>query len=127
MSNPNSGHHAHHRGLQNHSVGSIYPLAVVAYDNGTELRYTIENLADGTVCCARDDSCGKVIPRQWGRVNSALSWLSGDGRQMQGFTTVWVAARPVFDEDGVLQLPPPWARPLTPYQEYQRALELDLG
>lgn len=126
MSNPNSGHHAHHRGLQNHSVGSIYPLAVVAYDNGTQLCYTIENLADGTVCCAREDGCGIVGPRQWDRVILALNWLSASG-PTHGFTTVWVAARPVFDEDGFLQLPPPPAVPLTPYQEYQRALELDLG
>jgi hypothetical protein len=127
MSNPNSGHHAHHRGLQNHSVGSIYPLAVVAYDNGNELRYTIENLTDGTVCCTRDDSGGRgVVPRQWDRAILALSWLS-DSRPTRGFTTVWVAARPVFDQYGFLQLPPPPAVPLTPYQEYQRALEMDVG
>lgn len=126
MSDPNSGHHATHRGLQNHSVGSIYPLAVVAYDNGTQLRYTVENLTNGTVCCARDDGCGNVIPRQWDRVVLAINWLSS-GTETSGFTTVWVEARPVFDEDGFLQLPPPPAVPLTPYQEYQRALELDLG
>ena len=126
MSNPNSGHHAIHRGLQNHSVGSIYPLAVVAYDNGTQLRYTIENLTNGTVCCGCENIGGKIAPRQWDRVVLALNWLSSD-TETSGFTTVWVGARPVFDEDGFLQLPKPPAVPLTPYQEYQRALELDLG
>lgn len=51
------GHHGQHQALQNHSVGDIYPLAVVAYDNGGALHFTLEDLTKGTCAC---DSAGNL-------------------------------------------------------------------
>ena len=44
------GHHPVHTGIQNHSMGDCYPLAVVGYGNNPTL-YVVENLAEGTVLC----------------------------------------------------------------------------
>lgn len=44
-----TGHHAVHAGLQNHSGGGMYPLAVVGYGNGDKLLYVLENLCTGKV------------------------------------------------------------------------------
>jgi hypothetical protein len=106
----------------------IDPLHIVAYDDGTVVRYTIEHRLDGTVCCARDNGTGVVAPRQWDRVTYAYQWLARPDSSW-GFTTVWVEARPVFGDDGWLVLPDQQvpAEPPTPHQEYQRALEMDVG
>ena len=106
----------------------IDPLHIVAYDNGTVVRYTIEHRLDGTVCCARDNRTGEVVPRQWDRVTLAYQWLAR-GDSTRGFTTVWVKARPVFGDGDWLVLPTEQAptEPPTPHQEYQRALEMDVG
>lgn len=45
-----AGHHPVHVGLQSHSVGSGYPLAVVGYGHPT--LYVLENLTLGTVLCS---------------------------------------------------------------------------
>ena len=46
-----TGHHPEHVGLQKHSVGGIYPLAVVGYGNGDLTTYCIEHLTEGKVLC----------------------------------------------------------------------------
>jgi len=104
----------------------IDPLHIVAYDNGTVVRYTIENRLDGTVCCARDNGTGVVVPRQWDRVTLAYQWLAR-GDTTTAFHTEWVKSRPVFGGGGWLTLTPEPTSPPTPHQEYQRALEMDVG
>ena len=44
-----TGHHAEHKGLQNHSVGEHYPLCVVGYGHPT--LYVIENLTTNETLC----------------------------------------------------------------------------
>lgn len=102
-------------------------LVVVAYDARWRLVYTIEDLENGTLCCAREAATGRVEPRQWASVYAAITWLANPASVTE-FTTEWVNAKPLFDEHGILRLPSLTAAvPLTPYQEYYRALELDIG
>jgi hypothetical protein len=49
MDNAMTGHSNEHVGLQNHSVGEHYPLAVVGYGHPT--LYVIENLETNEVLC----------------------------------------------------------------------------
>lgn len=43
------GHHPVHAGLQSHSVGGAYPLAVVGYGMGEKTKYCVEDLLSGSV------------------------------------------------------------------------------
>ena len=43
-------------GLQPHSVGDVYPLAVVTYANGGNTAIFVENLQEGTVATVKDSS-----------------------------------------------------------------------
>lgn len=112
-------------GLQSHSVGDIYPLAVVGYDNGGDgVTYTIENLQTGEVCMA-----GEWI-RQWGNAKLPKEFARVVATE-RGVS--WKQGRPVFDKDGNLVLEVP--RPIKNFEvtllaaiaEYQRALEQDIG
>ena len=84
-----SGHHAEHVGLQKHSVGDLYPLAVVGYGNGDDTLYVIEHLTDGTVLC---DGAGS--PYQ----SDAYAVLPGIAES--GFDQaldLWVKGRPYYN------------------------------
>ena len=112
-------------GLQSHSVGDIYPLAVVGYDNGGDgVTYTIENLQTGEVCMAGD------WVRQWDNSRWPLEFAKVIGTKRD---VSWKQGRPVFYKDGALVLEVP--RPIKNFEvtllaaiaEYQRALEQDIG
>ena len=51
-----SGHHDEHVGLQKHSVGDLYPLAIVGYGNGDKTKYVIEHLTRGEVLVCKAGS-----------------------------------------------------------------------
>jgi hypothetical protein len=70
----NSGHHAEHVGLQKHSVGETYPLAVVGYGD----IWAIENIKTGKVACVTETVCGKVqhTRREWGTVKAVLAAIT---------------------------------------------------
>ena len=57
-------------GLQPHSVGNLYPLAVVTYANGEETSIFVENLQDGTVAAKVKDSS---YPYQFDSHDQALA------------------------------------------------------
>lgn len=111
-------------GLQSHSVGDIYPLAVVGYDSGGGVSYTLENLQTGEVCMAGD------WVRQWGTAKLPKDFAKVIGTK-RGVS--WKQGRPVFDNDGSLVLEV--SRPIKNFEvtllaaiaEYQRALEQDIG
>lgn len=137
------GHHGQHQALQNHSVGDIYPLAIVAYDNGTAVFFTLEDLTRGTAACDRDGNL-----HVWLKAANAQRYALWHTRSIRADddeaivhtrAPSWFYGRPVF-EHGMLVMPqssralntkPPSiyrhtpAVPLTPYQEYQRVMELD--
>ena len=48
---PNRGHTTDGGGLQKHSVGELYPLAVVGYCNGGATTFVVEDLQSGAVVC----------------------------------------------------------------------------
>lgn len=130
------GHSAKHPALQNHSVGDIYPWAIVAYDNGGELAFTLENLAEGK--CATDRNGSLFVWRETANALRFALWhLRGirapeDEAILFTHSPKWREGRPIFIA-GELNLPVTVpkgifvqpAPPLTPYQEYQRAMELD--
>ena len=57
-------------GLQPHSVGDLYPLAVVTYANGEETSIFVENLQEGTVATKVKDSS---YPYQFDSHDQALT------------------------------------------------------
>jgi len=62
------GHHPVHAGLQKHSVGEAYPLALVGYGNGDRTDYRLENLMTGqTLCCCSVN----------GKTRKAAQWSQG--------------------------------------------------
>ena len=111
-------------GLQSHSVGDIYPLAVVGYDGGGGVSYTLENLQTGEVCMAGD------WVRQWITAKPPKDFAKVIGTERD---VSWKQGRPVFDKYGNLVLNVP--RPIKNFEvtllaaiaEYQRALEQDIG
>lgn len=48
-----AGHSAQHHGLQKHSVGGIYPWAIVGIGNGEKTHYEIHHLVTGEHICHR--------------------------------------------------------------------------
>lgn len=131
-----SGHSGVHDGLQNHSVGAAYPLAVVTYGHAPAI-HVIENLKDGTVLC---NSTGKPVQNtDASYIFQVLTHLT------RGTTTAsaWRAGRPT-NEDGVLVIKKPEAakpqhllfdallaetkrigRDLTPFEVYQTCCDVD--
>lgn len=140
------GHHGQHQALQNHSVGDIYPLAVVAYDNGGGVFFTLENLTRGTCACDKDGNLHVWL--EAANAQRYALWHSRGIRAPEDEAVIhsrapsWFYGRPVF-ERGMLVMPQssralnttpprilapgcrPSAVPLTPYQEYQRVMEID--
>jgi len=131
-----SGHSGVHDGLQNHSVGAAYPLAVVTYGHAPAI-HVIENLKDGTVLC---NSAGKPVQNtDASYVFQVLAHLT------RGTTTadMWRLGRPT-NENGVLVIKEPMAakprhllfdallaetkrvgRDLTPFEVYQTCCDVD--
>jgi hypothetical protein len=89
-----SGHHSVHTGLQKHSVGDIYPLAVVGYGTGDEVEYCVEHLTNGTIAAFQR---GKSFKRRsWYRASDAYAFavLVRDGEFVDGEDElVWVPFR----------------------------------
>lgn len=136
-----AGHHPIHVGLQNHSVGSTYPLVIVGYGQGDKTLYVIENLCTGRILGWQSQSA--TGPRQWSGTAHATDMLhrivAGAQLDKVGVPFAWFLKRPVF-LDGILvwpeQVPPtrvayhqpdPNVRPLTPREEYYAAAEQDIG
>jgi len=61
-------------GLQPHSVGELYPLAVVTYANGEGTAIFVENLQDGTVAVVVKDSS---YPYEFDSHDQALAAIEG--------------------------------------------------
>jgi hypothetical protein len=57
-------------GLQPHSVGDLYPLAVVTYDNGDDTTIFVENLQEGSVATQKE---GQSYPRKFDSHEQALA------------------------------------------------------
>lgn len=91
---PTTGHVVNGGGLQKHSVGAIYPLAVVGYANDKTLRFTVENLETGGVA-----ACGSVV-RSWHDAAGAASFAKRftKGKYAGSFDVVtWTVERPIFE------------------------------
>lgn len=134
---PAQGHSGVHEGLQNHSVGATYPLAVVTYGHDPAI-HVIENLKTGEVAC---DTSGVVIQTTNARfIFEELRWLiDHPNRQIN-----WVKGRPK-NAGGSLVLVKPLeqkdkkhelflaltnealriGRDLTPFEAYQVACDFD--
>lgn len=89
------GHTADGGGLQKHSIGGLYPLCVVGYNNGgSPIMWVVENLQDGTVACT---SGGSV--RQWPLVSLAYDFAERckeHTKDSGGEPIVWLKGRPHF-------------------------------
>ena len=132
-----SGHSGVHDGLQNHSVGSCYPLSVVTYGHEPAI-HVIENLTTGQVACLRTGH-----PWQFSSAGTAFTFLEllaagGSGNYVLG-PVVWVSGRPK-NVNGILVVHESKhvlfnhaynleesriGRPLTPYEVYQLACDID--
>lgn len=142
------GHSSIHAGLQKHSVGGCYPLAVVTYGHDPAI-HVVENLTTGQVACFPTG-----IPRQWESAAQAFDFCNRvaegyPGSDSTNSRIVWVEGRPRYDKTyGGLLIPYEASsfdqglakrrlnfaesqeavrigRPLTPYEVYQLACDLD--
>lgn len=143
------GHSGIHDGLQNHSVGGIYPYAVVTYGLDPA-RHVVENLKTGCVAC---NKAGQVL--QWDTYEGASDYLRIAGKQVSAVN--WVYGRPrysIYLDRLVIPADAPKdvgnkegyvpttaaaialahatklesgriGRPLTPYETYQVACDLE--
>lgn len=98
-----AGHRADGGGLQNHSVGEAYPLAIVGYGTGHSTTFTIENLERGTVA----GWAGGI--RVWSSAHLAVDFLTRKvlGTSYPDTDLVWHRGRPTFDGNGMLAILPP--------------------
>lgn len=126
-----AGHHPVHAGLQNESVGDIYPLAIVGYANGDLTTYVIENLVTGQ-CLGHPGNRG---PKQWASERVARFYIT-QLHQLPRVKSVWEFKRPVYDGDvlvwpenlvGTIRKTVTPKRPLTPREAYYAAAEQDIG
>lgn len=123
-----AGHHPVHAGLQNESVGDIYPLAIVGYGKGDLTNYVIENLVTGQ-CLGHPGGRG---PKQWPSVKCARNYIE-NLHFLPRIESVWEFKRPVYD--GTVLVWPHTEqptvrftyRPLTPREAYYAAAEQDIG
>ena len=84
-----TGHHAEHKGLQNHSVGEHYPLCVVGYGHPT--LYVIEDLTTNETLCGPHGS-----PYQ--HYESRYLYAILQGPPVSALDK-WVKGRPRFNTD----------------------------
>jgi hypothetical protein len=121
---PSKGHVADSP-IQKHSVGDIYPLAVVCYADGDKQRFVIENLERGEVAVSSLDS-DTVL--QWNRAANAHRFAELGGK------CGWAKGRPVYGPYGGLVMPAKVREAeravinmLTVNGAYYQALEQDIG
>lgn len=97
-----AGHHPVHTGLQSHSVGGAYPLAIVGYGHPT--RYVIENLAEGTVLCCKGVGLAPASPYQAKRhtLERLVELLTTF--EFKPGLDAWVKGRPHVGFDGNLSM-----------------------
>ena len=131
-----SGHHPEHIGLQGHSVGDAYPLAIVGYGSGDITVYVIENLVTGGVAVHNaEDADSAQGPRQWSTITYATLYLARLVK-FGASLTMWRLARPVFQGSRLVW--PEVAQPVkrevlsaerepTPREAYYAAFEQDIG
>ena len=84
-----TGHHADHKGLQNHSVGEHYPLCVVGYGHPT--LYVIEDLTTNETLC-------KPSGRPYQHYESKYLYAILQGPPVAALDK-WVKGRPRFNTD----------------------------
>ena len=84
-----TGHHPTHAGLQSHSVGANYPIAIVGYGN----LWVIENIVNGTVRCKPKSR----EPYAYELIKDADSALSRATCPYYKCKSVWVKGRPRWD------------------------------
>lgn len=90
-------------GLQAHSIGGLYPLAVVGYGMGDTTKFVIENLTTGEVLtCASP----KVL-RSFDTVGLANKFITDHiiGNTPVVWGVGWVKGRPVYTVAGSLVMP----------------------
>ena len=97
-----AGHHPVHTGLQSHSVGGAYPLAIVGYGHPT--RYVIENLAEGTVLCCKSVGMVPASPYQSKRVSLQRLVELLTEFEFKPNMDVWVKGRPRHNVYGDLSM-----------------------
>ena len=88
MDNAMTGHSNEHAGLQNHSVGEHYPLAVVGIGSYPTL-YVIENLMTGEVMCSCPGIPYQHYESKYLYAIIGLPLFDGD---------CWVKGRPRFND-----------------------------
>lgn len=67
------GHDARHRGIQRHSIGDHFPLAVVPVGRINALRYRVENIATGAYGVLRHTAHEALIDLYSIRVNAMMA------------------------------------------------------
>ncbi len=99
------GHSPDGSGLPNHSIGDIYPLAVVGYSTGDgPTLFSIENLKTGAVCCADHRTVRQWVDEKKAR-EFALRVAVGLKVDEVGHAVVFHTGRPVLTRQGLLVLP----------------------
>jgi len=89
-----TGHHAEHKGLQNHSVGEHYPLAVVGYGHPT--LYVVENLTTNETLC---DPFGRPYQHpQSSRIYEVID-IAAKPYMRNNVFIKWVKGRPKFNAE----------------------------
>lgn len=102
---PTTGH-APDSGLQKHSIGELYPLAVVGYGDNPMI-FVLENLETGQVAGGGDDDV-----RQWRNADHVVAFAKKHGLTKEpsgkvddwGDAIVWFTGRPI-NVNGYLEMP----------------------
>ena len=108
-----AGHHPKHVGLQNHSVGSAYPLAIVAYDSGSGVVYTVQNLTSGRTAGfnnerVRQFSTAAYATQYLDALVNGIDHVDVGAYQVPLGETTWLMGRPEFDDMNQLYIPIPF-------------------
>lgn len=93
-----TGHCTDGSSIQKHSVGDIYPLAVVGYGDADKVQYIVEDLQRGTHLCFSNNRRVVQTTRSATAYQVALSVrCKGLGRNLLGPLS-WVEGRPKYDK-----------------------------
>lgn len=80
-------------GLQEHSVGGLYPLYVMAIGTGSEHHYEVHNLQDGTVAAYQVDSTRRMwVGSEAGYDDAHIYAETSLANQGNLLNTLWIKA-----------------------------------
>jgi hypothetical protein len=96
------GHHPVYTGIQNHSMGECYPLAVVGYGHNPTL-YVVENLAEGTVLCCTAEMWGTAVYHS-SNCEVIRDLMLAVHKEGAVASDRWVKGRPMRTADNILRL-----------------------